>query len=71
MDEAVERLELAVGGDVERDDHAMHGSRPEARADEMTDTDIEPVGDAIGEGACGAAQAGEDRDLRGPSGHNS
>jgi hypothetical protein len=70
MHQAVERLQLAVGGDVERDDDAVDRPGAEARAHEVAEADIEAVGDAVGEGARGTAEAGEHGDL-GRAGHNS
>ena len=71
VDEAVDRLELAIGRYVEPDDDAVDRARAEAGANEVAEADLEPLGDAVGEGARGPAQAGEDGDVSGARGHNS
>ncbi len=65
MHEAVERLEpdLAVGRFAQADDDPVNGALAKARADKMPESDVEAVGNAVGEGASGSAQAGEDGDL--------
>ena len=68
MDEAVERPEpdLAIGGSAEAHDDAVYRALAEARAHEMPEAHVETVRDAVGEGASGAAEPGEDGDLRRP-----
>src|ERR1043166_8904609 len=65
MHEPVDRLELTIGWNVEADHHPVYRTCGEARAHEMTRTDIEPVGDAIRERARRSPQSSEDGDLGG------
>ena len=66
MHETLDRLELhvAVRRITETDDDPVDGAWTEAGAHEVTESQVKPFRDAVGEGARGTAKAGEDGDLR-------
>ncbi len=65
MDQRVDLAQRSLIGNVERRHDARDGAWAEADAHEVTRDQVEAVGDGVGEGARGSADAGEHRDLRG------
>ena len=63
MHEAVDRLQLAIGRDIEANDDPVDGAVAEGRPYEVAGPDLEILGDPVAERPRRAAQPGEDGDL--------
>src|SRR4029078_12720309 len=66
VNEGVDLAQRSLRRAIQSRDDSGAGPRPEPDAHEMSGDEVEAIGDPVGEGARGSADAGEHRDLRRP-----